>query len=186
MTGNKTREHARVPVVRGPALDGEILPPESDPPPQPPPPKVKPKPLTLDDLKRRRGESDDDFWRRLPSGIGPRWGEGKSDAWKKRLEKARRKLRPITEQQRAEQRAERVAVQQAERAVALAWPCAPRAHTINSAEREAWLAARWRAMSEARAAAREEVRRERRIAEEERKTREVPLPAHITRVRTRR
>jgi hypothetical protein len=183
--GNKTRAHATVPVVRGSALDGEILPPEPDVPPQAPPKATKR--LTLDDLKRRRGESQEEFIRRLPPGMGPRWGEGKSDAWKKRLEKARRDLRPYNPVLAQEERA---ATKSAEREVEWAWAFSPEARTLRA--NPTWRTNMRvehpldRALREARANAREELRQKRRMADEERKAREVPLPAHITRMRKRR
>jgi hypothetical protein len=159
--------------------DGEIFPPESDPPPQAPPP---PKRMTLDDLKRRRGESEEEFRRRLPPGMRPRWGEGKSDAWKKRLAKARRNVRPpITGKQRERQVEERYAVRTAEREVERQWFAAGIASSklpLDEKRRLLGIAER-----EARIAAREELRRKWQREEEERKAREVALPAHITRVR---
>jgi len=59
----------KVPIMREPVVEGEILPP-NDPPPQVPP-KPTTKGYTLDELTRRRGESEADFIRRLPSLIGP-------------------------------------------------------------------------------------------------------------------
>jgi len=49
----------KVPIMREPVVEGEILPP-NDPPPQVPP-KPTTKGYTLDDLTRRRGESEADF-----------------------------------------------------------------------------------------------------------------------------
>jgi hypothetical protein len=176
----------KLPIVREPAVDGEILPPESDPPPQPPPNKVKP--LTLDDLKRRPGESLDEFIRRLPPGMGPRWGEGTGGIWHRRLAKARRDLRSakLTPQQRQEarqqQQEERKAASEAADMVTRAWR---KAFPI-SVPFGTRIAALGRALSEARANAREELRQKRRMEAEEKKAREVSLPDHITRIKKKR